>query len=120
MFASSSTSLETGPVTSGKMPARLPDLTCSMGLVERDGGAMDGLGGGGAGWDGSSPENGDWVPLTEVEVPYMRFGDPGPVTRGPRTPGREKAEDEVGGREAVEPRPRDEENWLDREARVSE
>ena len=81
---------------------------------------MDGLGGGGAGWDGSSPENGDWVPLTEVEVPYMRFGDPGPVTRGPRTPGREKAEDEVGGREAVEPRPRDEENWLDREARVSE
>ena len=91
MFASSSTSLDTGPVTSWKMPARFPVLTCSMGLVERDG-----LGGGGAGWGGSRPENRDWVQLTEVEVPYKRLGDPCPVTRGPRTPGRKKAEDEVG------------------------
>ena len=67
-----------------------------MGLVERDGGGMDGLGGGGARWGGSRPENRDWVQLTEVEVPYKRLGDPGPVTRGPRTPGRKKAEDEVG------------------------
>jgi len=46
-------------VTSGKMPARLPDLTCSMGLLDREGGTTDGLGGGGAGWGGNKPLKGD-------------------------------------------------------------
>ena len=66
------------------------------------------MGGGGAGWGGKRPDNGDWVPLTEVEVPYMWLGEPGPETR------------DVGGREEVDPRPKDEENWLEREARVFE
>ena len=50
----------------------------------------------------------------------MQLGEPGAGTRGPRTPGREKAEEEVGGREADEPRPRELENWLESLARVSE
>lgn len=63
---------------------------------------------------------GDCVPLTEVDVPYIRLGEPGPDTRGPSTPGREKAEDDVGGRDAVDPIPKDEENWLERDAMASE
>ena len=55
---------------------------------------------------GTIPENGDCVPLTEV----MRLGEPGPETRGPKTPGSEKAEDEVGGIEAEDPIARLEEN----------
>jgi len=71
------------------------------------GGATFGrMGGGAAAWGGIKPENGDCVPLTEV----MRLGEPGPETRGPKTPGREKAEDEVGGIEAEDPIARLEEN----------
>ena len=69
-----------------------------------------GLMGGGAGCGGISPEKGDWVPLTEVAVPYILFGEPGPETKGPRTPGSENAEDDVGGRAEEEPMPKLEEN----------
>ena len=88
-------------------------------MIELTGGATFGLIGGGAGCGGSSPEKGDWLPLTEVVVPYILLGEPGPETRGPRTPGSEKAEDEVGGSADEEPMPRVEENCEDREARLS-
>ena len=56
------------------------------------------------------PGKGDWLPLTEVLVPYILLGDPGPDTRGPNTPGNEKLEEDVGG--MLEPMLRAEENWL--------
>ena len=54
MLASSSTSLETGPEMSEKIPARFPCLTCSMAPV---GGATFGrMGGGAAAWGGIKPK----------------------------------------------------------------
>ena len=75
------------------------------------GGATLGLMGGGAGWGGITPEKGDWEPLTELVLPpYILLGEPGPDTRGPSTPGREKADEEEGGMEAVLAMLREDEN----------
>ena len=64
--------------------------------------------------DGDPPP---W-PDGAVEVWNILLGDPGPETRGPRTPGSAKAVDEAGGKPEVDSW-RLWENWEERLAKLS-